>query len=202
MSSDRIDALSRSLADATSRRSLLQVLGVGVAGTAVAGTALAGIGLREAQAKTFTTLQGIPIVDKDGDKRFRGTLSVQSFEQQGNEIVAIARLKGTLRKGDKGKKRISRTLRVPVAMPGIAGLQAQASCTILDLELGPIHLNLLGLHLDTNTIHIQLTAQQGGGLLGDLLCGIANLLNGGNVLGQLGQIVGLLNQILGILNGL
>src|SRR5215216_205079 len=182
MSPEHIDALSRSLADATSRRSLLQVLGVGVAGTAVAGTALTGIGLREAQAKTFSTLQGIPIVDKDGDKRFRGTLSVQSFEQQGNEIVAIARLKGTLRKGDKGKKRISRTLRVPVAMPGIAGLQAQASCTILDLELGPIHLNLLGLHLDTNKIHIQLTAQQGGG--------------------QLGEIVGLLNQILGILNGL
>src|SRR5215217_2756005 len=113
MSPEHIDALSRSLADSTSRRSLLQVLGVGVAGTAVAGTALTGIGLREAQAKTFTTLQGIPIVDKDGDKRFRGTLNVQSFQQQGNEIVAIARLKGTLRKGDKGKKRISRTLRVP-----------------------------------------------------------------------------------------
>jgi hypothetical protein len=35
MSSDRIEALSRSLADSTSRRSLLKLLGVGVARTAV-----------------------------------------------------------------------------------------------------------------------------------------------------------------------
>jgi len=197
MSSDRIEVLSRSLADSTSRRSLLQLLGAGVAGTAVA-----GIGLSGAQAKTVNTLQGIPISEKDGDKRFRGTLSVVQFQQEGNDIIAIARLKGTLRKGDHGRKRISRTVRVPVALPGVAGLQAQATCTILDLVLGPIHLNLLGLHLDTNEIHIQLTAQQGGGLLGDLLCAIANLLNGGNPLGQLAQIVSLLNQILGILNSL
>jgi len=36
-------------------------------------------------------------------------------------------------------------------------------------------------------------------LLGDLLCSIANLLNGGNLLGQLTQIVSLLNQILAAL---
>jgi hypothetical protein len=53
------------------------------------------------------------------------------------------------------------------------------TCPILDLSLGPIHLSLLGLNVDTSSVCLQITAIQGGGLLGSLLCGIANLLNGG-----------------------
>ena len=53
------------------------------------------------------------------------------------------------------------------------------------------------LHLHVDRIHVRLTATQGGGILGDLLCAIADLLNGGNISGQLAQIVDLLNQILG-----
>jgi hypothetical protein len=203
MSQDRMDALSQSLADSTSRRSLLRLLGIGVAGTAVAGTAVARIGLRDAQAQTFHKLHNIPVSDSDGDQRFRGKLSIVEFKQQGQSIVAVAKLTGTVTKGNgNGKKRISRNIELPVSLPGVAGLEAQATCEILDLVIGPIDLNLLGLHLHVDRIHINLTATQGGGLLGDLLCAIANLLNGGNPLGQLAQIVSLLNQILGILRGL
>ena len=198
MSSDRIDALSRSLADGTSRRSLLRMLGIGVAGTAIAGTAVTQIGLDDAQAKTFSKLKNLPVKGRDGDKRFRGELSVREFKQVGQEIVAVAKLTGTVTEDGK-KKRVSKTVELPVSFPGVAGLQAQATCEILDLVLGPLDLRLLGLRLQINRIHIRLTAQQGGGLLGDLLCAIANLLNGGNVLGQLTQIVGLLNQILAAL---
>jgi hypothetical protein len=198
MSSDRIDALSRSLADSTSRRRVLRLLGIGVAGTAVAGTAVSRIGLDDAQAKTFGKLKKIPISERDGDKRFRGRLSVLEFKQVGQEIVAVAKLTGTVTE-DGDKKRVSRKINVPVSLPGVAELQAQATCEILDLVLGPIDLRLLGLRLQVNRIHIRLTATQGGGLLGDLLCAIANLLNGGNVLGQLTQILSLLNQILAAL---
>lgn len=67
-------------------------------------------------------------------------------------------------------------------------------CTILNLTVGPINLNLLGLVVQTNTIHLQITAQQGpGNLLGNLLCGLANALNGG---GSLTQITNILNQLL------
>ncbi|MCD6034219.1 MAG: hypothetical protein K0S78_6405 [Thermomicrobiales bacterium] len=198
MSSDRIDALSRSLADGTSRRSLLRMLGIGVAGTAIAGTAVTQIGLDDAQAKTFSKLKNLPVKGRDGDKRFRGELSVREFKQVGQEIVAVAKLTGTVTEDGK-KKRVSKTVELPVSFPGVAGLQAEATCEILDLVLGPLDLRLLGLRLQINRIHIRLTAQQGGGLLGDLLCAIANLLNGGNVLGQLTQIVGLLNQILAAL---
>ncbi len=65
--------------------------------------------------------------------------------------------------------------------------------------LGPIDLNLLGLKLHVDRIVINLTAESGpGNLLGNLLCGIADLLNGGNLLGQLIQL-SLLNQILAAL---
>jgi len=64
----------------------------------------------------------------------------------------------------------------------------QVECSILDLELGPIDIDLLGLHVDTSRICLSITAIEGGGLLGDLLCDIAgggldlDLLNGNSLL--------------------
>jgi hypothetical protein len=63
--------------------------------------------------------------------------------------------------------------------------------------LGPIHLDLLGLLIDTNQIVLNITAQSGpGNLLGNLLCAVANALNGGATAQHLAN---LLNQILAIL---
>lgn len=74
----------------------------------------------------------------------------------------------------------------------VTGTRGQ--CSILDLTVGPINLDLLGLVVQTNTIHLQITAQQGpGNLLGNLLCGLANALNGG---GSLTQISNILNNLL------
>lgn len=52
--------------------------------------------------------------------------------------------------------------------------QAGGTCSVLDLTLGPLHLNLLGLVIDLNKIHLTITATQGGGILGNLFCGLAN----------------------------
>jgi hypothetical protein len=51
-------------------------------------------------------------------------------------------------------------------------------CSILDLELAPIDLDLLGLHVDTSPICLSITAFAGEGLLGNLLCGLSGLLDG------------------------
>ena len=59
---------------------------------------------------------------------------------------------------------------------------AGASCPILNLSLGPIDLSLLGLNVNTSRICLDITATPGGGLLGDLLCSVANLLQGGTPL--------------------
>ena len=72
---------------------------------------------------------------------------------------------------------------------------AAVTCPILNLTVGPINLNLLGLVVKTNTIHLTITAVEApGNLLGNLLCAVANLLN--QVPPPLNQIVTLLNEIL------
>ncbi len=49
-----------------------------------------------------------------------------------------------------------------------------STCAILSLTLGPINVELLGLHIDTSSICLEITATQGAGLLADLLCGLAD----------------------------
>jgi hypothetical protein len=46
-------------------------------------------------------------------------------------------------------------------------------CSVLHLDLAPIDIALLGLFVDTSEICLDITAFQGQGLLGDLLCGLA-----------------------------
>jgi hypothetical protein len=73
-------------------------------------------------------------------------------------------------------------------------------CSVLNLELAPIHLALLGLHVDTSAICLEITATPGGGLLGDLLCGLA----GGIPLGNLptpGQIADLSGGLVDLIEG-
>lgn len=70
----------------------------------------------------------------------------------------------------------------------------QGTCQILDLILGPLHLDLLGLVVDlygktkSDPVRVTITGEPGHGLLGDLLCSLAG---GGNVtsLQQLGALL-------------
>jgi hypothetical protein len=47
-------------------------------------------------------------------------------------------------------------------------------CPILDLVLGPLHLDLLGLIVDLNQVHLSITATPNGGVLGSIFCSLAN----------------------------
>jgi len=65
------------------------------------------------------------------------------------------------------------------------------TCDILNLQLGPLHLDLLGLNVDLNNcqnpagpVTVSITGTDGpGNLLGNLVCDIAGLLDGGSPLG-------------------
>jgi hypothetical protein len=82
----------------------------------------------------------------------------------------------------------------PAALPA-------GACQILNLVLGPLHLDLLGLVIDLNQVILNIIAQSGAGnLLGNLLCAVAGLLDGSPLSGLLGQLSTLLNSILAILN--
>jgi hypothetical protein len=72
---------------------------------------------------------------------------------------------------------------------------AQAVCPILDLDIGRITLDLLGLVVDLAPIMLDITAESGpGNLLGNLLCALVGLLDGIGG-GGLGAITDLLEQI-------
>ncbi|MCW2835411.1 MAG: transporter substrate-binding protein [Nocardioides sp.] len=76
-----------------------------------------------------------------------------------------------------------------------------AACDILNLVLGPLDLNILGLQISLNRVVLDVVAVAGAGnLLGNLLCAVAGLLDGGLLGNLLGQLRGLLNQILAALN--
>jgi hypothetical protein len=51
---------------------------------------------------------------------------------------------------------------------------ANATCPVLDLVVGPLNLQLLGLVVDLNRVHLTVTATRGGGALGDLFCKLAD----------------------------
>jgi hypothetical protein len=46
-------------------------------------------------------------------------------------------------------------------------------CTVLDLVLGPLDLNLLGLMIHLDRVRLTITADPNGGILGSLLCSLA-----------------------------
>ena len=88
--------------------------------------------------------------------------------------------------------------------PGAGGAGIMAICEILDLDIGAIHLDLLGLVLDLAPVHLDLTAVSGpGNLLGNLLCAVVGLLDPGGFLGNLlnlNLLLDLLRQITAIIS--
>lgn len=47
------------------------------------------------------------------------------------------------------------------------------TCPVLDLVLGPLNLDLLGLVVDLNKVHLTITAEPAGGALGSLFCSLS-----------------------------
>ena len=79
------------------------------------------------------------------------------------------------------------------------GTQAVGSCDVLNLVLGPLHLDLLGLVVDLNQVVLDVVAQTGAGnLLGNLLCAVVSLLDGIAIGPLLTQLLERLNDILAI----
>jgi hypothetical protein len=133
---------------------------------------------------------------------FAGSLDIGRFAVFNGVIKAVGTLDGKIlnSSGQVVNKVLDRPVNVPVeSINGTTGTQQVTSCTILHLVLGPLHLNLLGLHVETNRIVIDITAEAGpGNLLGNLLCGIA-LLDRTNVQGIVAQ---LLTVVTRFVNGL
>ena len=151
-----------------------------------------------ASAQTAT-----PLTEKvavTGTKGFKGTYTIDRFIAREGKLYTVGTLKGKLR----GKNVTKRNVRMPATLaPGAKSSQIPplpTACQILNLSIAPINLNLLGLSVRTNQIDLRIEAVPGAGnLLGNLLCGITNLLNPGS--SPLDQIAAALNAILALIRG-
>jgi hypothetical protein len=59
---------------------------------------------------------------------------------------------------------------------------AQRICPVLELTIAPIDLNVLGLMVHLDRVHLTITADSNGGLLGRLLCSVAGRFTPGQIL--------------------
>jgi hypothetical protein len=135
---------------------------------------LAGAGAASAAQTPAKFARKVAVTGTHG---FKGTFKINRFVTRHGKVYAVGRLTGKAH-----GKRVSKNVRIPARMSnGAAAAQLPpipGACQILNLQLGPINLNLLGLVVRTNRINLRIDAVPGAGnLLGNLLCGITNLLN-------------------------
>jgi hypothetical protein len=130
----------------------------------------------------------VPLLDTDtGDV----VLTITRFVESGGDIVAVGTVTATQILGGTVQT-VTQQVRIPLLLD-----QTTGTCEILNLVLGPLHLDLLGLVVDLNQLELDIVAEAGpGNLLGNLLCAVAGLLDTD---GALAGIANLLNQILAAL---
>ncbi|MHA3836409.1 ABC transporter substrate-binding protein [Terrabacter sp. AAH1] len=122
---------------------------------------------------------------------FTGQLTPTGFINQNGTLALVSQLTGNVTSPTGVVTPISQTVTTTVQNAAATA----GSCQILDLVLGPLDLNLLGVQVHLDTVHLNITAQQGpGNLLGNLLCAVAGLLDGTGING----LAALLNRLLGL----
>ena len=103
-------------------------------------------------------------------------------------------------RGDAFVRPAAMTRADAVAVQTVALQVPAIACDVLNLDLGPLFLNLLGLTVDLAPVVLDVRAVPGAGnLLGNLLCALVSLLDGP---GALAAILQLLGNITGLLGGL
>jgi hypothetical protein len=168
---------------------LLAALGLSFAGAGVASAAPSA----PAAAPPVTAL-ATPITGTADNGSFAGSFTPAKFSTQNGSLLATGVLTGTVSDSSGATiGTVTRTVSMPVTV-------AAVTCQVLNLVLGPLHLDLLGLVVDLNQVHLVITAvQAAGNLLGNLLCAITHLLDGTPTAGGLAA---LLNSILALLGQL
>jgi hypothetical protein len=132
-----------------------------------------------------------------------GNFTPRRFKvNKAGDLVGVGRLVAKLTRANGhvfGK--VSQRAKIPMLKANGAPLgrvaAAATSCRILNLVLGPLNLNLLGVRVHLNRVHLVIRAFPGpGNLLGNLLCAVAGLLDSGLTPDQLAQLLTAISQIL------
>ena len=169
-----------------------------------------GIGAASASAPSSRTVVGKSDpgrITSDGSK-VTGTFTPTRFVQRDGALWAKGFLQGKIHHSNGTVTKFSGIKKMPVkkingqsATDARTSTRAASACDILNLVLGPLDLNVLGLEIHLQRVVLDIVAVAGAGqLLGNLLCAVAGLLDGSPLAGLLGQLSTLLNQILAALN--
>jgi hypothetical protein len=152
------------------------------------GTVLAAVpALAQSNPAKAASAITVPVTGAGGGSTFAGTFKLEQFAVSQGQVVANGLLTGIVTGATGVTTSVVQNVSIPVQIP-------DPTCQILHLDLGPLSLNLLGLQVNLSEIVLNITAQSGpGNLLGNLLCGVANLLN------NPASLATLLNQILAAL---
>jgi hypothetical protein len=137
-------------------------------------TAFVAPSIAQASPATTVPVTGTCQLASGEQGTFAGTFEVTRFVVRQGQLFARGVLTGTCTGNTTGTvQNVTRTVLIPVNIG-----QSSGTCEILNLVLGPVHLELLGLIVDLNQVVLTITAEQGpGNLLGNLLCAIAGLLD-------------------------
>jgi hypothetical protein len=150
------------------------------------------------KTNSLPALKTIPVhgAAKNG-KQFNGTYAIQRYVARGGKAYAVGTLKGKLngRHVTRYNVMMPATLSGPPAAGTAKARTSAVACTVLNLQLGPIDLNLLGLRVQlfggTNPasplpVSLLITGVPGdGNLVGNLLCNLTGALNQPGILSQL-----------------
>jgi len=146
-------------------------------------SAVVAVATPTAQAKSNTGGNlAFPVDGTPGGQAAGGTFNIASFKRVDGVLTAVGSYSSATQAATPASAAVTSINGTSLAGNGsnVAAPAAAGTCDILDLVLGPLHLNLLGLVVDLNQVHLQITGQQGpGNLLGNLLCGVAGLLDNG-----------------------
>lgn len=115
------------------------------------------------------------------DATFDGKLVLEEIDVDEDDYVTVSgRLKGRL--SGNPTQQINEAFETVIGLLedvlAVLSPESDGECPILELVVGEIFLDLLGLQVETSVIEIDITAVAGpGNLLGNLLCAVAGLLD-------------------------
>ena len=190
------------------RTALLRATALALASVMLMAGLAGAVAQRPAATQAFNTMTDIPVRGSTAlGHVFRGRLDIVRFRSIEGQLYAVGDLTGRLRTEagvlvgqitDK-RVRLPLTFADPVASAA-AVTPAGTTCQILNLRLGPLDLDLLGLVVHLDRVVLTITAEPGpGNLLGNLLCAITGLLDAGSPLsGVVAQLLNVLRQLLGL----
>ena len=197
-----------SMALSTGVLALVMAVGLASVGAGAASAASAPTSSKTVVGKSDQGTMKSTVVGKtsEGDQ-VTGAFTPTRFVERDGVLWAKGFLQGKIHHDDGTVTKFSGIKKMPVKkINGQSATDARtsaraAACDILNLVLGPLDLNVLGLEVHLQRVVLDVVAVAGAGqLLGNLLCAVAGLLDGTPLAGLLGQLSTLLNQILAALN--